>query len=331
MKFKSWPLLATLLLTSLSSAHVFTVTDLGPNVGAVSINDYGQVAENRLASDGVTVRAGVWRKNDGFKPLAKLPGATSTYAVKINNHGDVVGSSAINGVSHATLWLSTGRVKDLGGLFTSLDSFADDINDSRIVTLSGFLDILPGFNVFVWSERMGLVAIGEGGAGYIDAFGNVAGSFDKGNMYLWSRFSGRRLVELPDGGVAGIDSGYVLAFSTFTGVPFSIDEALLYNLRNGRRLFLGLLPLDGQPGFEEESIPGGLNSFKQVVGGSFPDRRGWLWTPWTGILDLNHLTNAPAWQLFSGSAINNKTQIVGQGSLNDIPHAFLLTFRSRRR
>lgn len=331
MKFKSWPLFATLLLSSLSSAHVFTVTDLGANVGAVSINDYGQVAENRLSSDGITVRAGIWRKSTGFKPLAKLPGATSAYAVKINNHGDVVGSSAINGVSHATLWLSTGAVKDLGGLFTGQDSFADDINDSRMVTLSGFLDVLPGFNVFVWSERMGLVAIGEGGAGYIDAFGNVAGSFDKDNMYLWSRFRGRRLVTLPDGGVSGVNSGYVLAFSTFTGVPFSIDEALLYNIKSGRRQFLGLLPLDGQPGFEDESIPFGLNIFKEAVGGSFPDMRGWLWTPWTGILDLNHLVKAPDWQLFYGSAINSKTQIVGQGSLNGVAHAFLLTVGSRRR
>ena len=42
MKFKGWPLFAFLLLTSLSSAQVFTVTDLGANVGATSINDYGQ-------------------------------------------------------------------------------------------------------------------------------------------------------------------------------------------------------------------------------------------------------------------------------------------------
>jgi hypothetical protein len=164
--------------------------------------------------------------------------------VKINNHGDVVGNSAINGVSHATLWLSTGVVKDLGGLFTGNDSFADDINDSRMVTLSGFLDVLPGFNVFIWSEKIGLVGIGEGGAGYIDDHGNVAGSFDKDNMYLWSFFRGRRLVELPDGGVSGISSGHVLAFSTFTGVPFSIDEALIYSIRSGRRRFLGLLPLE---------------------------------------------------------------------------------------
>jgi hypothetical protein len=251
--------------------------------------------------------------------------------VKINNHGDVVGSSAINGVSHATLWLSTGAVKDLGGLFTSQDSFADDINDSRMVTLSGFLDVLPGFNVFVWSERMGLVGIGEGGAGYIDDHGNVAGSFDEDNMYLWSRLRGRRLVELPDGGVSGINSGYVLAFSTFTGVPFSIDEALLYSIKSGRRRFLGLLPLDGQQGFEDESIPFGLNRFKLAVGGSFPDMRAWLWTPWTGILDLNDLIEAPGWQLFYGAAINDKVQIVGQGTLNGVSHAFLLTLVPRRR
>jgi hypothetical protein len=81
VKFKGWPLFAFLLLTSLSSAQVFTVTDLGANVGATSINDYGQVTENRLAPDGVTVQGGIWRKKDGFKLLSKLPGATSTYAV----------------------------------------------------------------------------------------------------------------------------------------------------------------------------------------------------------------------------------------------------------
>jgi len=227
--------------------------------------------------------------------------------------------------------LSTGTVKDLGGLFTSQDSFADDINDSRMVTLSGFLDVLPGLNVFVWSEKMGLVAIGEGGAGYIDDLGNVAGSFDKGNMYLWSRFGGRRLVELPDGGVSGINFGYVLAVSTFTGVPFSIDEGLLYNIRSGKRQFLGLLPLVGQQGFEFESLPLGLNLFRQVVGGSFPDMRGWLWTPWTGILDLNQLIKAPGWQVYYGAAINDKMQIVGQGTLNDSSHAFLLTFAPKRK
>jgi len=56
VKFKGWPLFAFLLLTSLSSAQVFKVTDLGANVGATSINDYGQVTENRLAPDGVTVQ-----------------------------------------------------------------------------------------------------------------------------------------------------------------------------------------------------------------------------------------------------------------------------------
>jgi hypothetical protein len=63
---------------------------------------------------------------------------------------------------------------------TLLDfTFADDINDSRMVTLSGFLDVLPGFNVFVWSEKIGLVGIGEGGAGFIDDHGNVAGTLTK--------------------------------------------------------------------------------------------------------------------------------------------------------
>ena len=74
-----------------------------------------------------------------------------------------------------------------------------------------------------------------------------------------------------------------------------------------------------------------VGSVGQVVGDVFyslNDYRAFVWSPSTGMLDLNTLIPANSgWFLQFASAINDKGQIVGYGTLNgNVQYeAFLLT------
>jgi probable HAF family extracellular repeat protein len=75
----------------------------------------------------------------------------------------------------------------------------------------------------------------------------------------------------------------------------------------------------------------GINNVGQVVGLSYYSPVGnhlhaFVWSPSTGMLDLNNLIPANSgWLLQSANAINDQGQIVGLGMLNGQNEAFLLT------
>jgi probable HAF family extracellular repeat protein len=61
--------------------------------------------------------------------LGGLPGSTSSSASDINDAGQVVGYSVVDGDEYATEWMPNGKVINLGGLAGSASSNALGIND----------------------------------------------------------------------------------------------------------------------------------------------------------------------------------------------------------
>ena len=152
-------------------AHArFPITDLGTLPGghrsyAYDINDRGQVVGSRSMASGESHAflwesrrgTGHWRRG-GRKDLGTLGGALAQ-ASAINNRGQVVGSSYIEGrlynPDHSFLW-EKGRMKDLGtldpqGPAHNQQSFATAINDREQVV--GHSETASGlYRAFVWKK-----------------------------------------------------------------------------------------------------------------------------------------------------------------------------------
>ncbi|MFO0833930.1 MAG: GC-type dockerin domain-anchored protein [Phycisphaerales bacterium] len=105
------------------SSAAYDINDRGDAVGVVSM-----VSHPTLGSTTPVV----WRRVAGgyeVHVLSPLQGDTVSYAIAINNFGDIVGGSGgIFGNSRGVLWTDAGPVN-----LTQLGSAAADINDHRVV------------------------------------------------------------------------------------------------------------------------------------------------------------------------------------------------------
>lgn len=103
----------------------------------------------------------------------------SSVAMDINNRGDIVGFSTINGQTHAFLWTQSGGMQDLGTL-GGAESRANAINDSGQVV--GSAQNAAGVQrAFLWTASGGMVEIGPentpSSATDINNAGQVVGSY----------------------------------------------------------------------------------------------------------------------------------------------------------
>jgi probable HAF family extracellular repeat protein len=112
----------------------------GTDAEAILINERGQVVGwSYVSSDPIiclglqpiTLATGsfIWDKENGMRDLGSL-GGMCTIAADLNNRGQVVGYSDMNGdaVQHAFLW--DGSIHDLGGSLGGLQSGAFAVNDT---------------------------------------------------------------------------------------------------------------------------------------------------------------------------------------------------------
>jgi probable HAF family extracellular repeat protein len=123
-------------------------------------------------------------------------------------------------------------------------------------------------------------------------------------------------------GIAINDLGQVAGYSDCgTGCA----HAVLWSKAKGSILDLGVLP------GAKSAYAHGINNVGQVVGLVFYADTGnrlhaFVWSPSTGMLDLNKLIPANSgWLLQIANAINDQGQIVGLGTINGQQEAFLLT------
>jgi probable HAF family extracellular repeat protein len=316
-------LLCVLSLATLATAQTYTVTDLGPGY-SLAINNLGDVVVQPYPSGNPFV----WAPDGSILTLLPLAGDSSAIAFGINSQGLVVGSSESQTSSSAVLW-TNGVPLDLGTPGTSSD--ATGINASGEVV--GVKVTHSRGEAFLWTEATGMQGLGflrgrrnGSSAQAINRFGQVVGSSDD-YAFIWSKTTGMKsLGKLPgyDGSAASAinDLGQVAGQSACLNCSLE-THATLWSKAKGSMLDLGVLP------GASSSVAAGINNLGQVVGEvaySLTDYRAFVWSPSTGMLDLNTLIPANSgWFLEFGLAINDKGQIVGYGLLNGQPEAFVLT------
>jgi len=285
-------------------------------------------------------------------PLGALPGTTSSDAYGINNSGEVVGESYVNrqGSDEIAFIYENGQMVAVG----PSDSIAFGINDSGVIA-----------GVVGGSAAVGtttLMSLGfPGSANAINNSGQIAAADNTGNNHA-ALYSGGQLTltgELPGGAasnayainnqgtVAGwsysssgpvpiIYNGTLAALPTLSGSVSSEANAINDNgqvagqaqMNNGN---LGAFLYTNGAVTDLGTLGGnnttalGINNSGQVVGSS--NNRAFVYSN-GAMSDLNsHLDPASStgWTLQVANAINNKGQIVGQGTLNGKTEAFLLT------
>jgi probable HAF family extracellular repeat protein len=146
-------LLIIVVMSSLSTAQQYTVTDLGTlpggkTSGASAINDFGQVVGGAGSTGGN--RAFLWSRTSGMQDLGLLhsnDGFSTAYA--INNLGQVAGQSG----SFAFVWTS-GTMQDIGSLGNG-GSLPYGINNSGQAVGSSVTTNNQG-HAFFWSATGGM-------------------------------------------------------------------------------------------------------------------------------------------------------------------------------
>ncbi|MGA9966386.1 MAG: DUF3466 family protein [Terriglobales bacterium] len=123
-----------------------------------------RAVNNAGAVVGVTVAASkgssgdtafLWTDHNGVIPLGTLPGDTASEATRINDSGQVVGSSSGSRGTRAVLWTGDGEIQNLGTLRSGNYSSAFDINGSGQVV--GTSDTSLGTRAFLWTREGGMV------------------------------------------------------------------------------------------------------------------------------------------------------------------------------
>jgi probable HAF family extracellular repeat protein len=130
--------------------------------------------------------------------LGTLPGATNTFAMGLNNLGQVVGHSNGPNLDRAFLWDS--------GTMTALDTLGGDANEAQSINdlgqVTGFSDVTPGdrhtHHAFLWDSAHGMQDVWRYGvffnyAGALNNAGQVLGLIDplhNGHAYLWNMNDG---------------------------------------------------------------------------------------------------------------------------------------------
>lgn len=284
-----------------------------------AINDSGQVSFSLQTDVGV---AGFFYDGKASRDIGTLGGGT-TYAVGLNNAGQVVGSSTTPaGFGHAFVWSRASGLIDLGTLPERDSSGANAINNRGVVV--GNSDGVPftPTRAFRWSAVGGMEDLGAFTPG-IDSFSNaialndaglIAGSSSTADLnldaFVWT--PGRGLIDIsPAGSVAALpvavdakgQVGGAIAVPVL-GSPTAY-HASLWTRANG---MLDLGTAGGTESFVlAMSSDGHVTGVINLASG---DQHAMTWTRSGGMVDIGTLGGASSRAL----GINNYGQIVGSAS-----------------
>ena len=304
------------IATRLTTAH--SVTAVGPTgdpVSASDINDRGEVVGTaHVAGPTGALGSAAWRWDAGTTRLVSVAGGDgSASGVAINAAGTMLGQATAAGVE--VPFLATGAVGEpLRGL-----TQPTDLNSSGQVTAQALVD--GQSRGAVWSR--GNVSLLEAPAGAADGAranainesGLVAGGVPM-QAATWedTRLQPRGCI----GTSGGCWANGVNAAGHAVGLGGETTGAALY--RDGR-----VVPLVSPDGCLSDAAD--INDSGVVVGTSACDdtaRSAWVRTA-DGVVALDDLVPpGSGWTLDRATAINNRGEIVGAGTFNGVPRAFLL-------
>jgi probable HAF family extracellular repeat protein len=313
--------------TDAAAVTRYTVTDLGTlgtgdASSAADVNNAGEVVGS------VAVRP---FETHGFKwiggvmtDLGTLTGGATSRANAVNDAGQIAGTADRHsgGFGYPVRWNATGAITDLGGPLENALGEGNGIDPAGRVVGGQRPASSEGNPLGTLYQVDGTrVDLGDvGSAQDINARGQVVGGFP---AYVWRNGVLTRLPGLTSGGGAFANAinvrGDVVGFAfTATGASTAV------RWRNGRVEELG--GLDSQSNSAND-----INAAGQIVGTSgadcVPCPRPRAWVAQAGTLQaLDGLIPVSAgWTFESANGINDRGQIVGAGTHNGHPRAFLLT------
>lgn len=340
---------ASLLSTRPAAAQNYQVVDLGTlrsdgagGALAHGINNRGQVVGLSDTSDG-SRRGFLWEPGTGISDIRTRGinlGGRHSDAWSISNNGIIGGEVNTASTpaqpfefSHAFVNGPAG-LTDLNGMSTFLggqNSRTRSVNDAG--QACGLAQALGGnWRAFRYSPTSGMQDLGTLGglqsrANSINARGEAVGASDLANgsvrATLWSPTRGLFTIFFNN-------SRYTEAFGVndstqMVGVGQVGRRILAFRFDPKTLAFQRLNGLRGAP----ETYAYALNNAGQAVGASgrreFNRRRAVLWLR-TRAIDLNsRIPAGSGWVLWSANGINDRGQIVGEGTFNGRKRAFLLT------
>jgi len=257
-------------------------------------------------------------------------GGTSNFAQRINNHGQVIGTTSMpDGSPHVFLWDAEHGMRDLGTLGGSYSTVGGMNDDGMVVGCAG--DATDTQRAFVWTAGEGMKDIGTLGASFacaqgVSEEGEVVGYsalVDGGPQhgFVWSKHRGMR-----DAGQLHGTNTQLRAVSPSgrlgagTGNLFNHGHAhaVLWD-RNAGFTDLGTLGHDPSSAF-------GVNDRGQVVGNSLTGTFGahaFYWDASSGMIDLVPLDGPDGYANAGG--INAHGVVVGASSTPDDVRGFIWT------
>ena len=319
------------LLAASSVSPGYTVTDLGDGLPS-GLDDAGQVA----MTDDAASRGEVWAAG-GTASLGALPRQRFSLANAISAGGRIVGASYnIAGRGRAFVWDGTShRVGSLPGYPYSEAHGINDAGQAAGWAMTGDRDRWHALVARAFLSDSGhLTDLGTLGGPYSAAYavsdaGVVVGkadteTFGQTHAFQWQNGA---MTDLGTLGGANSLADRVNAQGQIAGTSEISDGPARHAFLWDAGRMTDLLPLPG----DTDSAAGGLSPTSDVVGTSSNTAtartRAVLWH---GSLcrDLNAWLPAHSgWVLETATGLNAAGQIVGTGTLNGKPRAFLLTPR----
>gem|GEM_PF-3591616 len=259
----------------------------GDTLNVVAINDPGQIIGNETTPGGVT-HAMALVPGHAWADLGVLGGSGRSYAVAVNQSGQVAGTSSTATSLDAFSWTAAGGMVDLGHLGGGF-SQATAISDNGQVVGSSYTGVFNDSHAFSWTAAHGMVDLGtlggaSSGAFAVNSHGQIIGwsTHADGSAASFSWTAAAGMVDLGNlGGAGGSQAEAVNDYGQVVGRSQTANggwDAFSWTAAGGI-VDLGALPGDW-------STPRAVNNLGQIVGVSYPGNIGGpdeatLWQPTT--------------------------------------------------
>ena len=312
----------------------YSITDLGDLPGgpdssyAFSINDNGVVTGTGTTAQGA--QAFRWDSINGMVALPLLAGRTQSLAGKIDSAGNIAGVAfTLDSITDGRplAWTPGNQIIDPGLPVGWTWAINNGINEHGV--MAGWGESGSGRKAFTWSQATGFVITqplaGDAECGFSDINNNgVTSGWSGNNSLIWQN-GVPTVLTLPPNGVDSYPNGLSEENRAYGYVALN-NGNFAAGVWNAQGKFS---PVDQFPGYPSMDCSGVSDNGGLVVCEPYDTtwERVVLWSPIDGDTDMDTLidSSTPGWNLMYGGQPNKRGQIVGNGTINGVSHAFLAT------